>query len=155
VGGFWLIYFRQPCLLQAGPYAKLLVKYNNNDPLKYYSLGSLYQIIYEEIGEEDYFSEGVRALKKAIYLKPGYFDALYNLGALYYNKASALAKGAEMLNNEEYNNLAEEVNELLLLAIEPFERAQKINPDDKVLISNLKSCYLRTKQADKYMELDK
>ncbi|MFL5762953.1 MAG: tetratricopeptide repeat protein [Bacteroidia bacterium] len=95
-----------------------------------------------EAAEADY--------KKAIDLKPNYFDALYNLGALYNNKGVALSKKADMItDNAKYKEANDKAAAEFNKAIPVLEKALEINPTDRNTMKALKVIYARTQQTDK------
>ena len=88
--------------------------------------------------------------KKAIEFKPDYFDALYNLGALYNNKGAFIAKEANKIANEakykvENAKATEEFNKAMPL----LEKALQINPKDNNTLFALKQIYSRLQLLDK------
>jgi tetratricopeptide (TPR) repeat protein len=88
--------------------------------------------------------------KKAIELKPDYFDALYNLGVLYNNKGVALNKKADMItDNAKYKAENEKATAEFNKAIPVLEKALEVSPKDKNTMYALKQVYARTQQADK------
>ncbi|CAN5562215.1 hypothetical protein BH10BAC1_BH10BAC1_02580 [soil metagenome] len=93
--------------------------------------------------------------KKAIELKPDYFDALYNLGVLYNNHGVVLSKVADQItDNAKYkvaNDLASaEFNK----ALPVLEKALEISPKDRNTMYALKQIYARTQQPEKVKEIN-
>ncbi len=93
--------------------------------------------------------------KKAIELKPDYFDALYNLGVLYNNHGVVLNKIADQItDNAKYKT----ANDLALAkftnALPVLEKALELNPKDKNTMFALKQIYARTQQPDKVKEIN-
>ena len=93
--------------------------------------------------------------KKAIELKPDYFDALYNLGVLYNNHGVVLNKIADQItDNAKYKT----ENDLALAkftnALPVLEKALELNPKDKNTMFALKQIYARTQQPDKVKEIN-
>jgi tetratricopeptide (TPR) repeat protein len=93
--------------------------------------------------------------KKAIELKPDYFDALYNLGVLYNNHGVVLSKLADQItDNAKYKTandlaLAEFTNALPVL-----EKALQVSPKDRNTMYALKQIYARTQQPEKVKEIN-
>jgi tetratricopeptide (TPR) repeat protein len=101
-----------------------------------------------EAAEADY--------KKAIELKPNYFDALYNLGALYNNKGVTLSKKADMItDNAKYKEANDKAAAEFNKAVPVLEKALEINPEDRNTMKALKVIYARTQQTDKMNAMDK
>lgn len=94
--------------------------------------------------------------EKALEIKPDYTDALYNLGAMYFNKGveiAMLANDLPLEKEDEYNKLKEEAIVEYLAAEPYFEKALELLPDDDNLIKSLEQIYKDTKQMDKLTEL--
>lgn len=88
--------------------------------------------------------------KKAIELKPDYFDALYNLGVLYNNKGVALNKKADMItDNAKYKEANDKATEEFNKALPVLEKALEVNPKDRNTMYALKQIYARTQQTEK------
>jgi tetratricopeptide (TPR) repeat protein len=95
--------------------------------------------------------------KKAIKAKPDFFEAYYNIGAIYNNKAAELMKEAGDLpleENDKYNKLMDEATENLDKAVPWLEKALELNPEDKFTRHALKEAYTRLKKYDKAKALD-
>jgi len=95
--------------------------------------------------------------EKALVIKPDYTDALYNMGALHFNKGVEIAMKANDLPydaEEEYNKLKEEAIVEYLAAEPYFEKAYELLPDDEELVKSLKQIYRDTKQLEKLTELN-
>lgn len=88
--------------------------------------------------------------KKAIELKPDYFDALYNLGVLYNNQGVVLNKLADKItDNKKYTAANEKATEQFTLAMPVLERALEINPKERNTMIALKQIYARLQLLDK------
>ena len=100
---------------------------------------------YEEVlklAETDY--------KKAIELKPDYFDALYNLGVLYNNQGVVLNKLADAItDNKKYEAANAKATEKFSLAMPILEKALEVNPKDRNTMIALKQIYARMQLLDK------
>ena len=102
----------------------------------------------------DFLDKAEVAYKKAIELNPAYFDALYNIGALYFNRA---VKQSEIVNNIKDNNKykieSAKVDEIFKKSLPYLEKAEEIRSNDidtyKNLISTLQKLYLMTEQTEK------
>jgi tetratricopeptide (TPR) repeat protein len=92
--------------------------------------------------------------KKAIELKPDYYDALFNLGVLYNNKGVALNKKADTItDNAKYKEANDKATEEFKKALPILEKALEVNPKDKNTMSALKMIYARTQQPEKVKEM--
>ncbi len=95
--------------------------------------------------------------KKALEVNPKFFEAVYNIGAIYVNAAAKLQKKANDLPLEkvkEYNALIAKANEHLKKAVPWLEQALQIRPDDEPTLHALKEAYARLKMNDKLKELN-
>lgn len=104
------------------------------------------------------YEEAIKAYKTAIELQPEYFDATYNLGALYFNEGIRLFIEAENelranLNFRQYEEKEKVVKEHWLMAQPYLERAFELLDDDdpnfEVVLRSLRELYMRTNQDEK------
>lgn len=103
----------------------------------------------------DMFKKAEEDYKKAIELKPDYFDALYNLGALYNNNGVYIAKAADKItDNAKYQAENQKATEEFNKAVPVLEKAHEINPKDKSTMYALKQIYMRTQQMDKLKSIN-
>ncbi|SMO45360.1 tetratricopeptide repeat protein [Solitalea koreensis] len=111
-------------------------------------------VTYENLKKPD---EAAAAYKKALEIDPNYFDANYNLGALYFNQAADIIKKANMLPTNKVKEYDVEKQKFLKKAGEatPYlEKAYAINPKDRNVLISLKEIYSRTGAKDKYAKID-
>jgi len=95
-----------------------------------------------KMAEEDY--------KKAIELKPDYFDALYNLGALYYNSGVTLGNKANTITDQKkYEVEIAKANAEFTKAVTVLEKANAVNDKDKATMVALKNIYYRLQMKEK------
>ncbi|NOY49262.1 MAG: tetratricopeptide repeat protein [Chlorobi bacterium] len=95
--------------------------------------------------------------KKASEVNPDFFEAYYNLGAIYVNKAAELQSEASELpldKMKEYDALNAEADTNLEKALPYLEKSFEINPDDIYTKNALKEAYIRLKMNDKLEELN-
>ncbi|MFP4289939.1 MAG: tetratricopeptide repeat protein [Bacteroidales bacterium] len=109
------------------------------------------------------YQEAIKSYEKAIELKPDYFDAIYNLGALHFNEGIALYVEAEEILREDmdfeaYEEKEKEVLELWLEAQpyleQAFEMIDEDDPNYEVVLRSLRELYMRTKQEEKVEEVN-
>ncbi len=145
--------------LQSGKSAeaeKLLAIAIEKDPtnhLLHYASGT----IFEDLGKRE---QAIAAYKKAIELKPDFWEGYFNLGALYNNEAKRLQ---DVANNEKDNKkyeagkkLAEAEFNLALPNLEKaLDLAPKDSPDLQPLLKTLKQIYSLLNMTDKYNEMKK
>ena len=108
--------------------------------------------LYDKIGDTD---KSAVSYEKAIELDPDFFDALFNVSVLYFNQAVVMSNAA---NDEEeieaYNKKQAEADAIFQKALKPLEKCYELNPEDKYVLSTLKTLYYRLKMEDKYNEID-
>lgn len=95
---------------------------------------------------------------KAIQIDPKYFDALYNLGAMYYNNAAEKIKAANALDlskQKEYDTLIKEAGTWFNKALPYFERALEQQAKDYSTLTALKEIYAQLNNSAKSAEYAK
>jgi tetratricopeptide (TPR) repeat protein len=94
--------------------------------------------------------------KKAVEIKPDYFDAYYNLGALYYNKGVEMLKEANNIpanKQKEYEAAVKESYKELEKALPYFEKAYELNAKEISSVQVLKEIYFKLRnEKPEYME---
>jgi tetratricopeptide (TPR) repeat protein len=127
---------------------KLAIQKDPNNPVLYNVIGNSYQ-------DNNNFEEAEKAYKKSIELNPKYFDALFNLGALYFNDGVRIFEAADKISDQKLYEVEKEKFEKRFKESIPWlEKALEINPNDQYTISQLKQLYSRTGQMDKLKELN-
>jgi tetratricopeptide (TPR) repeat protein len=113
----------------------------------YFALGNAY----EGIGNRDKAEE---TYLKSLEIDENYFDATYNLGALYFNHAvEHLDKIQEIKDVKKYKAEKVFADELFQKALPFLERAHQINPEDRNTMASLVELYARTNQTEKWQEV--
>jgi len=100
--------------------------------------------------------EAAASYLKAIEYKEDYFDAYYNLGALYYNKGVKQVDVANLVPSnqpDKYEVEKDKADVEFKKAIPYMEKAHEINPTDKFTLESLKTLYYRLKMLDKHAEI--
>jgi tetratricopeptide (TPR) repeat protein len=95
---------------------------------------------------------------KAISVDPKYFDALYNLGAFYYNIAAEKIKAANALDlskQKEYDALVKEAGTWFNKSLPYFERGLEQQPNDVGTLLALKEVYAQLNNPTKSAEYKK
>jgi tetratricopeptide (TPR) repeat protein len=105
---------------------------------------------------QTYFEKATVAYKEAIALDSNYFDAIFNLGALYFNKGGDIINIANKLplGDSKYDALVVDGNAHLKMALPYLEKASKMHPDDMNAIISLKEIYTRLQMFDKLKEVN-
>lgn len=115
----------------------------------YYIKGNLA----DKMGKKE---ESVSAYKKAIELKPDYFDANYNLGAMFFNDGAEMANQANKIptsKQAEYDAAKKKFDAKFQEALPYLEKAHKLNPEDAGTMQSLRQLYTRLGDLTKAGEM--
>ncbi len=94
--------------------------------------------------------------KKALAADSNYFDANYNLGVLYYNKAVEIEQASEKETNDlKFEALMVQRDEKFKEALPFLEKAYRINSDDLPTVEALRNIYYRLKMDAKMEDMTK
>jgi len=134
---------------------ELAAEQDPTNEILWFSLGS----VFDNLGNYD---EAILAYQKAIVVKADYFDANYNLGALYFNKAVLGINEANemwkprMTRTEAANQkkLEEDSKSMFVTARPYLESAFQVDPADLETIRSLKDIYARTGEDDKFLQMN-
>lgn len=121
----------------------------------WFSLGS----VLDNLGNVE---EAITAYAKALDVNAEYFDANYNLGALYFNQAvQGINKANEMwkprMTSKEaaaQKKFETDAKDLFSTAKPYLEKAFELNPEDIQTIRSLKDIYARTGEDDKFLQMN-
>ena len=102
------------------------------------------------------YQEAIKSLQKTIELKSDHFDAIYMLGAIYFNEGIRVEKESEKLINDLtlYNKEKEKFDLLYKQATENLEKANQLKPDDYNTLLALKKLYSKLNMTDKYKAIN-
>lgn len=128
----------------------------------YTTLGNVYDNLFQRELEEgnneaagEYFASALKYYEQATDKDPNYFDAVYSIGALYYNKAAALTAELKELENDfsregmkKFKEKETEVFKFFDQALPYFQNAEKINPNDQNTLIALREIYARKNELD-------
>ncbi len=136
---------------------KLALTLDDNNFSIYYAVAAQYDIIFnnDEFSDEERlsaFDESESAYLKAMELKADYFDAIYNLGALYFNKGVFYLTKADALpyGDKGYDALKDQGDGFLEKSLPYLERALTLKGDDYNTLFSLRQIYSRTGATEKY-----
>ena len=120
-------------------------------------LGTIYG---DDTNEALYDTEKARQYyEQALKIKPDYYDATYNIGVLYTTMANKYIEQANEITGfskkeqEEYNGLIEQANELLRTGLPYLQRAYEAQPSDDVK-NVLRSIYVKLNMMEEVKALD-
>ena len=132
----------------------LAAEQDPTNEILWFSLGS----VYDNLGMQE---EAVDAYAKSLEIKPDYFDANYNLGALYFNKAVQMVNDANdmwkpRMSKEESNKQSEMEaggKAMFSTALPYLEKALDVDPEDRETLRSLRDIYARIGMDEKMLEV--
>ena len=96
-----------------------------------------------------YMTAAEKSYKKAMELDPTNFDAVYNLGAMYFNRAVKMNEAANMIDDMKKFEIARDAADVEFdISLPILEQAYQINADDKGVLASLKQLYYRKMAKD-------
>ncbi len=153
---------------QARDVLDLAIEKDPENPDLYFAFGANYDRMAQDTmysrEERDFaYEEAVEAYEKAIELRPDYFDAIYNLGVLHFNRGIGIFEAADERLREthdfaQYEEDAEKFREVWLEAQPYLEQAKEMidedDPDYETVVISLVELYARTEQNEKLQEME-
>lgn len=130
-------------------YLELAIKQDPNNPMFYFAQGTLFEKL------EDY-DKAIDSYEKSIEADDTFFNAYYNLGAVYYNegvKQIDVANSIPTSNNEQYAKELAKADEWFKKALPYMEKCHELNPEDNSTMESLKNLYYRLKDMDNYNKM--
>lgn len=132
----------------------LAAEQDPTNEILWFSLGS----VYDNLGMQD---EAIEAYSKSLAIKPDYFDANYNLGALYFNHAVQMVNEAnEMwkprMSKEEaakQKELEEGGKAMFSTALPNLEAALAVEPNDRETLRSLRDIYARVGMDEELLKV--
>ena len=128
------------------------IKMNPDDINYYVAKGN----VYDKINDE---KSAIESYEKAISIDSESFEALFNLGVIYYNKGINQVEKAKKIPVSDNSSYQKELNksEIWWEKALPFmEKCYEIDAENKSVLESLKTLYYRLKMMDKYnLILDK
>jgi tetratricopeptide (TPR) repeat protein len=138
----------------------------------YTTLGNVYDQLYQaeekeegggdEAKKKEYFDAALKNYNIAVGKDNKNVDAVYSIGALYFNKAALVTQEMIKLNDDlskeamkKYAALKAESFELFNQALPSFKKAESLNPDDINTLIALKEIYARIDDLEKSNEFKK
>ena len=96
-----------------------------------------------------YIDAAKKSYAKSVELDGSNFDAVYNLGALYFNQAVKMNEVANMIDDtKKFEAARDEADKVFEQALPILEKAYAIQPDDKGVLISLKQLYYRKMVED-------
>ncbi len=152
---------------QAREILDLAIQKDPENPYLYFAFGANYDRMSQDTtytAEERAFAfeEAIKAYENAIELNPDYFDAVYNLGVLFFNRGLRIYELAEerLRETHDFERYQEDEKEFkeAWLEAQPFlEEAKSMlemdDPNMEIVVISLVELYARTEQPDKLDEI--
>jgi tetratricopeptide (TPR) repeat protein len=129
---------------------ELAKQMDSTNPTIFFAVGT----IYDQMGD---LAKAESAYLQAIAINPDYFEANYNIGALYVNQAAdILAKANDLPLNmvKEYETEKAKADGMLSKSLPYLEKALALNPEDLNTMVSLKEIYTRLGMMDKLGVID-
>ncbi len=140
---------------------KAIEKEPNNVSL-YSVKGNVYDNLYQKANEagdaekaQEYFNGALKFYGTALEKDSMFVNAIYSIGALYYNKAAQLTQQMQALSDDyskegmkKYDELQQQVESQFNLALPYFQRAEKLDPNDINTLIALKEIYARRDELE-------
>lgn len=127
----------------------------------YTTTGSVYDRLFQEMMDTDtvkanaYFDSAKVYFEKSLEINPDNVDAIYSIGALYYNKAAqgtqelqAMADDLTSAGMKKYDEKKIKVDKIFDDALPYFQKAEQVNPSDRNTLIALKEIYARRNKMD-------
>jgi len=124
---------------------ELALKIDSSNPSIFFAVGT----IYDQMGDVD---KATSAYENAIKINNDYFEANYNLGALYVNQAADIldkANDLPLTAVEEYDAEKARADTMLEKAVPYLEKSLELMPDDVNTMVSLKEIYTRLGMTEK------
>lgn len=114
-----------------------LIEKDPQEALYYVKRGVLYEML-------DRYDEAMADFDKVLSIDPNSADATAGKGRVYYNKAVKMNEAAaSIVDNKEYKQAIDEMNEVFRQSLPYFEKAHALKPDNTNYAQTLKMLYYR------------
>jgi tetratricopeptide (TPR) repeat protein len=133
---------------EAKAYLNQAIEKAPENPTYYYARGVL-------ADQEQNYEKAIDDYKMALEKDPMYFDALYNLGVIFYNQAIEQMNVAnDETEHAKFKAEKAKADSLFQTSLPYMESAHKAKPDDVAVLESLKGLYYRFEMNDKYDEIN-
>jgi tetratricopeptide (TPR) repeat protein len=156
-------YLKQGKLREAINNLELAIQADPKNHILAFSTGSVYDNLANPPKDkpqpkDDEYNEFVAQAEKnylkAIELKADYFDALYNLGALYFNQAVKINDASQDIkDNKKYAEEQKKADEKFAQSLPYLEKAHDLDAKDINTLVSLKQLYARTGDLEKFKKI--
>jgi len=127
-------------------YLNTAIEKDPENPSFYYARGVLYEGTDKDLAIENY--------EKCLEIETGFFNALYNIGVIYYNKGVEQQNVAnDKTTTKAFNAAMEVANGFWEKSLPYMEKAHEVKPEEAAVLETLKGLYYRFERMDKYNEV--
>ncbi|MCB0639044.1 MAG: hypothetical protein KDC54_20585 [Lewinella sp.] len=128
----------------------------------YSTMGSVYDNLYQreaEAGNDEqakaYFDKALEYFNSALAKEPDFTDAIYSIGALYFNRAASMTQELSVLADDlsregqaKYEELKTQIDGEFDKALPFFQRVERMDPNDLNTLIALKEIYARKNEFE-------
>jgi len=133
---------------QAKEYLNQAIESQPENPSFYYARGVLFD-------QNEAYEKAIEDYKKAIELNDEYFDALYNLGVIYFNQGiEQMSVANDEKDHDKFKEEKAKADSLFEAALPYMEKARELKPEEPSVLESLKGLYYRFDMNDKYEEVN-
>lgn len=126
---------------------KLAIEKEPNNKQLYFSLG----VVYDNLGNTE---KAVKAYEDAIAIDADYFDAAYNLGAMYFNQGVEMNNAAnDIKDNKKYDAARAEAKKVFVKSKPYLEKAHQLDENDMGAMQSLSQLYALLNETEKYQAI--
>ncbi len=129
-------------------YIDKAIEISPNEAVYYYIKAKIYEMEEDDENTRFYYD-------KTLELDPSYADAYAGIGVLIISQGEKILNDAAYKSDREYNLAKKQSNELFKSAVEYFEKAKSISPDETIYKRNLKTLYYRLGMSKELEEIEK
>lgn len=130
---------------EALDYLETAIAQDPNNPSFYYAQGVLME------GSDK--QKAIESYNKSLEIDPNYFNALYNLGVIYYNLGVEDSnKANDLTDRVQFDKAKKAADDIFRKALPYMEKAAEVMPSEPAVWESLKSLYYRFEMMDKYNE---
>ena len=105
----------------------------------------------DEVAMNKWYDKAEQAYKSSIEKDPMYFDAYFNIGVLYNNRAAFEYEKCNAIKSDtEYMKCKKVADDIYLKAVPYFEKAHEMDPKDAQTMQQLMKLYAKTGDQAKY-----
>ena len=141
---------------------QLAIEKEPNNVTLYITLGNVYDQLFQkslaaenDAQAQEYFNNALDYYQKGLEIDPDAVDAIYSIGALYYNRAADMTQEMNSLADdyskegiEKYNQMKEKVFKAFDDALPYFQKAEMVDPNDLNTLIALREIYARKDMLD-------